>query len=352
MTDQRNQSVQQEVNRCLFLDSDHQLRLIEREIPKPGPGEVLVRIEANGICVSDIHFFKDGRLGNFVVDRPYIPGHEASGTVAALGDGTTGHRVGDRIVIEPGIPCGHCSWCRNGRYNLCPDVVFLSAPPVNGTFCDYLTVRADAVLQMPDALSFRDAALVEPAAVAVHAVKRARFAPGASALVVGAGPIGLLVIQAFRAAGSGPVTVVDLQEKRVLLAERLGAKRLVNEGDPLFDVVFDTSGSAKACASLFRSASPGGCVVQVGWPTGNLVTVDVAGFIEKELDYVAVNRYANAFPAAMQWIADGRVRVEPLITHEFALDQAAEAFAFAAEHPDEVVKVVVLNRGLSHKASS
>lgn len=352
MTDQRNPSFQQEVNRCLFLDSEHQLRLVEREIPKPGPGEVLVRIEANGICGSDIHFFKDGRLGNFIVDRPYIPGHEASGTVAALGEGTTDHRVGDRIVIEPGIPCGHCAWCRNGRYNLCPDVVFLSAPPVNGTFCDYLTVRADAVLQMPEGLSFRDAALVEPAAVAVHAVKRARFAAGASALVVGAGPIGLLVIQAFRAAGGGPVTVVDLQEKRVLLAERLGANRLVDEGNPMFDVVFDTSGSAKACAGLFRSASPGGCVVQVGWPAGNLVTVNMADFIEKELDYVAVNRYANAFPAAMQWIADGRVRVEPLITHEFSLDQAAEAFAFAAGHPDEVVKVVVLNRGLSHKASS
>lgn len=345
MTRSLTRSSSPKVNRCLYLDSDHRLFLKDMDMPKPAPGEVLVKVEANGICGSDIHFFKDGRLGNFIVDRPYIPGHEASGTVVALGRGTTGVAPGDRVAIEPGIPCGHCAWCRSGRYNLCPDVVFLSAPPVNGTFCDYLAVRADAVLKLPDGLSFRAAALVEPTAVAVHAVKRARFAPGASALVVGAGPIGLLVIQVFRAAGGGPVAVADLQEKRLLLAEQLGAERQTKAPNPAYDVVFDTSGSATACAGLFQSAKPGGCVVQVGWPAGNKVTVNMADFIERELDYVAVNRYANAFPAAIQWIADGRVRVDPLITHEFSLDQAAEAFAFAADHPDEVIKVVVLNRG-------
>lgn len=334
-----------EKNRRLFLDADHRLSLVEEPIPEPGPGEVLVRIMANGICGSDIHFYKDGRLGNFVVTRPYIPGHESSGKIAALGAGVRGLSIGEPVVIEPGIPCGHCEYCRGGRYNLCPDVVFLSAPPVDGTFCDYIVVRADAALPMPAGLTYRAAAMVEPAAVAVHAVNRARFVPGATALVVGAGPIGLLVLQAFHAAGGGPAWCSDLQEKRLKLAEDLGGLRWPGAEQRTVDVVFDTTGSAKACATLFQAARPGGCVVQVGWPAGNMVTMNIADFIERELDYVGVNRYANAFPAAMQWIADGRIRVESLITHEFSLDQAAEAFRFTADNPSEVIKTVVLNCG-------
>ena len=332
------------VNRCLYLDENHQLTVREKPIPVPGPGTVLVRIMANGICGSDLHFYQEGRLGNFVVDRPYIPGHEASGEVAALGDGVRGLSVGDRVVIEPGIPCGRCAMCRSGRYNLCPDVVFLSAPPTDGTLCDYLVVRSDAVWPMPPALSFQDAALAEPAAVAVQAVKRARFAPGASGLVVGAGPIGLMVVQAFRAAGGGDVVCKDLIGKRLQAAEQLGARRAGPDEAVEADVVFDTSGSARACAGLFASARPGGCVVQVGWPAGNLVSMNIADFLDRELDYVAVNRYANAFPAALQWLGDGRIQTGPLVTHVFPFDRSPEAFAFSAQQPGEVIKTVILNR--------
>ena len=335
-----------QINRCLYLDDQHQLTLRHEPVPVPAADEVLVRIMANGICGSDVHFYKEGRLGNFVVTKPYIPGHEASGQIVALGSAVTGKAVGDKVVIEPGIPCGCCAWCRSGRYNLCPSVVFLSAPPVNGTFCDYLTIRADMVLPMPAGLGFAEAALVEPAAVAVQAVKRARFALGASALIVGAGPIGLLVLQAFRAAGGGPVWCADLQPSRLETAARLGGKSWPDAAQPDVDVVFDTSGSAKACAGLFAHARAGGCIVQVGWPTGNLVTMNVAELIEKELDYVGVNRYANAFPAALEYIADGRIQAAPLITHRFSLDEAAEAFRFTASHPGEVIKTVVINEPL------
>ncbi|HBP38209.1 MAG TPA: alcohol dehydrogenase, partial [Clostridiales bacterium] len=122
-----------QINRCLYLDDQHQLTLRHEPVPVPAADEVLVRIMANGICGSDVHFYKEGRLGNFVVTKPYIPGHEASGQIVALGSAVTGKAVGDKVVIEPGIPCGCCAWCRSGRYNLCPSVVFLSAPPVNGT---------------------------------------------------------------------------------------------------------------------------------------------------------------------------------------------------------------------------
>ncbi|MDW7657206.1 MAG: NAD(P)-dependent alcohol dehydrogenase [Bacillota bacterium] len=330
-------------NRCLYLDAQHQLTLLEKPIPEPGIGEVLVRIKANGICGSDVHFYQDGRLGPFIVDQPYIPGHESSGCIAAIGADVNGLKVGDDVVIEPGIPCGHCHYCRMGRYNLCPDVIFLSAPPVDGTFCDYIVVRADAALIMPAGMSYETAAMAEPAAVAVHAVNRARFALGATALVVGAGPIGLLVAQAFQAAGGGPVYCSDLQEKRLQIAERIGALRWDTYGRMPVDVVFDTSGSAKACSTLFAAARPGGCVVQVGWPAGNLVTLDIADFINKELDYVSVNRYANAFPTAMKWLADGKIRTEHLVTHRFTLDQAADAFQYTTTHPADVIKTIVTN---------
>lgn len=332
-----------QVNRCLYLDAQHRLTLRMEPIPEPKPGEVLVRILANGICGSDLHFYQQGSLGHFVVEKPYIPGHEASGRIAALGPNVKGRTTGEAVVIEPGIPCGHCVWCRRGRYNLCPDVIFLSAPPINGTFCDYLAVRAEAVWPIPDGLSFETAALAEPAAVAVHAIKRARSEPGASAWIIGAGPIGLMVIQAFKAAGGGLVYYSEQRQSRQRAAASLGALPWDGDGSIQVDVAFDTSGSADACARLFDVVKPGGCAVQVGWPSKNQVVLDIATMIDKELDYVAVNRYANAFPAALQWLADGRIRTDQMVTHHFKFNEVAEAFRFTATHPEKVIKTVVTN---------
>ncbi|MGI5900075.1 MAG: NAD(P)-dependent alcohol dehydrogenase [Christensenellales bacterium] len=336
-----------EINRCLYLDSQHNLTIEEREIPRPKRGEVLVKVAANGICGSDTHFFKEGRLGNFVVTTPYIPGHEASGTVAAVGEGVKKLREGDRVVIEPGIACGRCNFCKIGRYNLCPDVVFLSAPPINGTFCDYVAVNESFLFPIPDALSLVDAAMAEPLAVAVHSVNRARIQPGTTGVIVGAGPIGLLTLQAFKAVGGGRAICVDPIESRLALAKRLGADEACLPGDPSLadagDAVFETAGSSKATAGLFSMARPCGKVVQVGWPDGNLVELDVATLLEKELDYMGVNRYANAFDTAITWLCDGRIKVKELITHRFKFDQAAEAFKWAAENPRETIKVIVEN---------
>ncbi len=339
--------IMSEINRCLYLDAQHNLTIEEREIPRPGKGEVLIKIAANGICGSDVHFFREGRLGNFVVTEPYIPGHEASGTVAAVGEGVRKLREGDRVVIEPGIACGRCSLCKIGRYNLCPDVVFLSAPPINGTFCDYIAVHESFVFPIPDSLSLIDAALAEPLAVAVHAVNRARVQPGTTGIVVGAGPIGLLTLQAFKAAGGGRAICVDMIEQRLSLAKQLGADEAFLPGDSsllnIGDAVFETAGSSKATAGLFSMARPGGKVVQVGWPDKNLVELDVAALLDKELDYIGVNRYANAFGTAIAWLCDGRIKTQELITHRFAFDRAADAFKWAAEHPRETLKVIVEN---------
>ena len=334
-------------NRCLYLDKHHNLTIENKEIPKPGPGQVLVRIAANGICGSDVHFFQDGRLGNFVVTTPYIPGHESSGTIVALGENATRYREGQRVVIEPGIPCGNCVDCKLGRYNLCPDVVFLSAPPINGTFCDYLCISEHFVFPIPDSLSFEHAALVEPLAVAIHAINRTRLRPGETGVIVGAGPIGLLTLQAFKAAGGGRAICIDLLETRLEMAKKLGADEVIIPGktpvSDIGDIVFETAGSDAATAGLFQLAKRGGRVVQVGWPTSTKVELDVAALMEKELDYVGVNRYANAFEAAVTWLSDGRINTDGIITQRYPFDQAPEAFKWALEHPHETIKVIVVN---------
>jgi L-iditol 2-dehydrogenase len=336
-------------NRCMFLDENHQFTKQECEIPEPAQDEILVKIAANGICGSDIQFYSEGKLGNFVVTKPYIPGHEASGTVAGMGSAVTGFNCGDRVVIEPGIPCGRCEYCKSGRYNLCPDVVFLSAPPINGTFCDYICVRSDFVYKLPDNIPLDDAALAEPAAVAVHSVNRAGLIGGKTGLIFGMGPIGLLTLQAFKAAGGGKVYCVDIMDNRLELAAKLGADEVINPKNypglsNLADIVFETAGSPATTSQLFTAARVGATIVQVGWPAGNIVKMNIADFLDKELDYVAVNRYANAYPAAIQYISDGRINVKPLITNVYDFEDTPEAFKFAKENPDKVIKILVKNR--------
>ena len=191
--------------------------------------------------------------------------------------------------------------------------------------------------------------IAEPTAVAVHAVNRGAVRCGDTAAILGCGPIGLLTLQAFRAAGGTRAVCVDGIASRRIKAAELGADMTIEPGPACeilrdtADVVFETAGSSAATAAAFALAQPGGRVVQVGWPEKNGVELDVAGFLEKELDYVGVNRYADAFPAAIQWLADGRVRGDVLITHRFPFDRVAEAFQFALEHRMEAIKVMVLN---------
>ena len=337
------------VNRCLYLDAQHNLNLREEKIPEPRYGQVLIKIAANGICGSDLHFYKDGKLGNFVVTTPYIPGHEASGVVVQSGEGATRFKEGDRVVIEPGIPCGKCQCCKSGRYNLCPNVVFLSAPPIDGTFCDYVAIEEHFVYPVPDKLSLLDAALAEPAAVAIHAVNRGRVQAGDEGVIVGAGPIGLLTLQAFKARGGSRAICIDRVKERLEYARKLGADEVyLAEGNepPVRDagnVVFETAGSDIATSMVFDMVKPGGRCVQVGWPQSQKVCVDIAQLMDKEIDYMGVNRYANAFETAIAWLADGRIDAGTLITQRFPLEEAKAGFEWALAHPAETVKVIIEN---------
>jgi L-iditol 2-dehydrogenase len=344
-----------QVMNAAVLHGPRDLRFEQVPVPEPGPDEVLIRIAANGICGSDIHYYEDGKLGPFTVSRPYIPGHEACGTVVRGTRGTGALSERQRVAIEPGIPCRKCALCKAGRYNLCRDVIFLSAPPVNGTFAQYAAVAADFVHALPDALDDESGAFVEPVSVGVQACIRGGLKPADSVVVIGAGPIGLVTFLVAQAFGAAAVFLVDRLQSRLSLGKSLGAAEVIDSslGDPVervaaltagrgVDVVFDASGSSRGCALAPSLATRGGSVTLIGWPETAELPFPIEMVIERELDVHGVNRYANAYPRAIALLAGAKIDVHPLITHKFRFSQVCEAFAFAADNPSLTVKVMVL----------
>lgn len=336
------------------LHAPRDLRYEDVPVPSPAEDEVLVRITTNGLCGSDIHFYKEGKLGPFVVSKPYIPGHEACGVVVRASRRPAGPLEGARVAIEPGIPCRRCELCKSGRYNLCPDVVFMSAPPINGTFAEFAVVAADFAHRLPDSVDEESGAFVEPLSVGVQACTRAGMKAAATVAVIGAGPIGLVTMLVARAFGAAAVFLVDRLAGRLALGARLGAAAVIDAGaeDPAAriaeltggrgaDFVFDASGSSAACASAPALAARGGSVTIIGWPEKASFPYPVETIIEKELDVHGTNRYCNAFPRAIALLASGAVDVHPLVSHRYSLDRVTEAFAFAADNPAQTIKLMV-----------
>jgi L-iditol 2-dehydrogenase len=335
------------MNRCLYLTKEHTLYIKEEEIPKLVNNQVIVQIKANGICGSDIHFYKQGVIGKVI--EPYIPGHECSGIVTDIGKDVKGLSLGQKVVIEPSIPCGKCYYCRIGRYNQCDNLFILSAPGNNGTFCDYVAIRSDMVHPIPESMSFELGAMVEPASVGAHAINRAGDVKGKSLVILGAGPIGIFVMQAFKASGGGEVTIFDIVQSRLDFAKKMGADNTFNSmlqgevPDSIADVVIETAGSSVTTGQLIKIAKKCANVVQVGWVRGEKVPMDIEALTKKELSYHGARITAGVFPTVIKWIANGRIDGKALISHRFTFDKAAEAFEFSATHKDEVIKTVVFN---------
>jgi L-iditol 2-dehydrogenase len=330
------------------------LRIEEVSVPEPASDEVLIRIDTNGICGSDIHFFERGELGPFKVTKPYSPGHEACGVVVAVGSDIKGVDEGTRVAVEPGIPCRRCELCKKGRYNLCEDVVFMSAPPIDGTFQEYVVVPADFVFPLPDCMDNEDGAFVEPVAVAVQACERGGLRAGESVTVIGGGPIGLVTALTCRAYGVSDVIVVEGLSNRIAYARDLGFTNTIDYtvSDPvrqvanltdgrMTDVVFDASGSSAGCSSAPHLAARGGRVVSIGWPETDSVAYPIAVVMEKELDLRGVNRYCNAYPKAIALLGSGILETAPLVSHRFPFANVVEAFEFASSNKRETMKVMV-----------
>ncbi len=326
------------------------------EVPdpgEPGPGEVRVRVGAVGICGSDVHYYEHGRIGDFVVEAPMVLGHETAGVVEAVGAGVSGLSPGDRVAMEPGVPCDECEVCQSGRYNLCANVRFWATPPVHGSLAEYVVHPARFSYRLTDSMSLEEGALMEPLAVGVHACNRAGVKPGDTVAIVGAGTIGCVTLLAAKAFGAEQVFVSDVVTERLARAESLGATQVVDArseslaevvmdatGGRGVDVGFDCSGAPGAPGILLEAAARAGRVVLIGMGA-QPVTVDTVAAMVKEADVFGVFRYANAYPKAIELVANGSIDVAPLITDRYRFADAVSAFEFARTPRPDTCKIMI-----------
>ena len=323
------------------LYAPRDLRIEQRPVPTPSEGEVLVRILSVGVCGSDVHYYEHGRIADFVVRSPLVLGHESSGQIVEVGKGVSRARVGERVAIEPGQPCGHCGQCRAGRYNLCPNIRFHGTPPVDGTLSEFVAVRSELAYSVPDEISDNAAALLEPLSVGIWANRKAGTQIGTSLLIAGAGPIGLVTTMVAHAAGATRIAVSDVNRNRLSAAVASGATETVVPGSDLageFDAFIDCSGSAAAIDAGVRLVRPAGSVVLVGMGADEL-RLPLGVVQQRELVITGTFRYANTWPTAIALAASGRVSLDSLVTGEYGLADTEKALT--AGRDQHSVKAVI-----------
>ncbi|ODR79916.1 alcohol dehydrogenase [Haladaptatus sp. W1] len=336
--------------RVAVLEEPGSFVVEERDKPAPDPDEVVVEIGEVGICGSDVHYYEHGRIGDYVVESPLVLGHESAGEVAAIGENAADDfDVGDRVTLEPGVPCRRCPYCKRGEYNLCPDVTFMATPPDDGAFAEFVAWPADFTYRLPDSVSTREGALCEPLSVGIHAARRGEVGVGDSVLVTGCGPIGLLAMEAANAAGATEVFVSDVVPEKLALAEERGADATIDVREDHLgeavsdltdgggvDVVIEASGADPAIRTTIDAVRRGGTVVLIGLAQDAEIPLDTGEIIDNELDLRGSFRYRNTYPAAVQLLADGAVDVAGIVDFEMELPDVGEAFERAKE--SETVK--------------
>ena len=328
-------------NTSAVLYGEKDLRIEDRPIEDPGPGEVLVEIGAVGICGSDVHYYEHGRIGEYVVERPMVIGHESAGTIVKVGAGVDPIRVGEAVALEPGVPCRKCTQCLAGRYNLCPDVRFFATPPIDGSITHYITIDEKFAFTAPPSLTLEQAAMAEPVSVGVWAARKAKVTPGDRVLITGAGPIGLFSAQVARAFGATQIVLTDINDFRLGVARYLGfsTANASETMDGKFDVLLECSGAAPALKNGLRALDRAGRAVLIGMGPDE-VSIEVPIVQNRELQVFGVFRYANTYPTALELIASGKVDVDAVITHRFTLEQTEDALTLARRVPDSLKAVV------------
>jgi len=332
--------------RASVLNGIGDVTVVERPVPAPQADEVLVRIGAVGVCGSDVHYYDHGRIGPYVVERPLVLGHEAGGEVVATGAAVTRLEVGQRVSIEPGVPCRSCAQCLAGRYNLCPDVRFFATPPYDGAFCDYVAMPQAFVHPVPDSISDDAAGLIEPLSVGIWGCRRGEVSPDSRVLITGAGPIGLVCLQAALAFGATDVAVSDVNPQRLALAAKLGATTVVDVSKEALadtglepDVLLECSGNARATTNAIHTVSRAGRVVLIGMG-GDAVTLPLSYVQDRELLILGAFRYANTWPTAISLVAAGRVDLDSLVTGHYGLNQVEQALTASRLDPSTIKPMV------------
>lgn len=332
--------------RAAVLEAAGRTSIRSVPLPEPGAGMVRLRVRRAGICGSDLHYFEHGCCGAFVPTRPFVLGHEFTAEIAALGDGVDGLTVGDRVTANPARACGVCDHCKGGRGNLCRRTIMLGSasttPPTDGAFAEFVVVRADQCHPLPSGMDDGAGAMLEPLAVALHAVKRAGTVSGRRVLVTGGGPIGVLVALTAKAFGAVPVALSDVVEGRRATARTLGVEatldpispRLADEVRELagegFDVVFEASGAKAALRQAFDLVRPGGTIVQIGTLGTEDVPLPANQLMVREISLVGSMRYGNVFGEAIRLVEAGRIDVRGLISSVRPLADVADALRLAS----------------------
>mmetsp|Transcript_78232 Transcript_78232/g.142336 ORF Transcript_78232/g.142336 Transcript_78232/m.142336 type:complete len:396 (+) Transcript_78232:26-1213(+) len=338
-----------------------QLRIMKRKVAPPAAHQVQLSMNCVGICGSDMAYWAKGLAGGFVpldfsekgLSQGYCGrlGHESAGTVLRVGDDVTNLKVGDRVALEPGVPCGACKVCRQGRYNLCPKMQFIGSAVnrVPGAMCKVFNHAADYCYKLPPHVSLAEGAMLEPMCVSLQAVTRAKVGLGQNVLVSGAGPIGLMTMLCAKAAGAATVTITDMVDAKLRKAVELGAEypmradadnileKMEAQVGEKFDVCFECCGVPSALNLCVRATASGGtvCVVANFSDSTPLRLQEAA---RREIDIIGVYRYCNLYPTALSLVSSGKVNLKPLISRRFSLDQVNEAFEhFASGEPIKVI---------------
>ena len=315
---------------------------------------MLVKLEYVGICGSDLHYYETGAIGNFIVEPPFVLGHEPGGVVVEVGKNVKHLKVGDRVALEPGKTCGHCEFCKTGRYNLCPDVVFFATPPVDGVFQEYVAHEAGLCYKLPDNVSTLEGALIEPLAVGFHAAKQGDAKAGQTAVVMGAGCIGLVTMMALKSMGVSKVYVVDIMEKRLQKALELGADGVINgkqtdvvarvmeltEGKGC-DLAIETAGTEITTVQTIHMTKKGATIVLVGYSKTGEMTLPMSLALDKELTLKTIFRYRHIYPMAIDAVAAGKIKLKGIVTNEFTLDEVQKAMDYSVNNKTDIVKAVI-----------
>ncbi len=341
------------MSQALYLRGPRDARVAPFNLREGRPDEVLIDVAAVGLCGSDLHYYKDGGIGAAKIREPFVPGHEFGGRLVedlpALGLAR-----GTLVAVDPNKACGHCDWCHEGHFNLCPNVAFIGAPPVDGAMTAKLWVPTSQIVQLPATMDALAAVMLEPLGVAIHAVDLAKPRLLERVVVLGAGPIGLLILQVLKVAGAGEVCVVEPLAHRREMAARLGAAEVAatvaevsawtdGKGFPL---VVEATNNPLGFRDAVLSARIGGRIVLVGIPDGDTYTLPAAEARRRALKIKFARRMGEVYPRAIDLVASGRVDVSTLVTHRVDLAATPDVFRALADNEPGYVKALIYPNGL------
>jgi len=342
----------------VLLEKPQELSVQEVCCPRPGPGEVLLRIRKVGLCGSDMHLYHFGQIGEIGMQKPLILGHECVGEVTEVGEGVSADLVGCRVAVEPAIPCGRCRWCTKGLHNVCPEIQFLGLPPRQGALQEYLVHPAHLLQRLPEGIGDEAGVVLEPMAIALHAVNLMKVKPGQNVVILGTGVLGTCVLALLRLREGLRITCVDLLPERLERARRMSAAATIRpRGDSNLevaeeikaviggegaDIVFECAGVNQTLWNMCEVAAPAGHIAVIGSsPEQDRVTFSSSAARRKGVTLRFVRRSLNTLPQVIRLTEEGLLQPAALVTHIFAASEVERAFATVSNYADGVLKAVV-----------